>query len=121
MLVVTLLGLVAVCVGDKDPSISLRPPASSGPVFSSSIDTIPVVNSASTNQQSVYLKRPSSVHSSASASTSSSSSNDQIASGGRNNNPWYAGGSSGFGFDFNGGPNSEGNSVGSSSVRFLGI
>lgn len=113
MLVGTLLGFVALCVGDKDPSISLRPPASSGPVFSSSIDTIPVVNSASTNQQSVYIKRPSSAHSSASASasSSSSSSNDQVASGGRNNNPWYTGGGSGFGFDFNGGSNSDGNGV----------
>lgn len=112
LVTVVVLGIVAVCLGDKDPTLSLRPPGSSSPVFSSSIDSIPV-SSASSNQQSVYSKRPSTVHSTASASASLGSSSvtqDQSGSGGRHNNPWF---SQGVGYEFNG---VDSNSAGGSSV-----
>lgn len=112
--VVVLLQVIAVCLGDKDPTLSLRPPSASSPVFSSSIDSIPVLSSAS-SQQSVYSKRPNSLHSTVAASASSSSSSDQSTSGGRNNSPWYTPGNT-FTFDFPGGSGSDLAAAGASSV-----
>jgi len=69
--VLGIASVLAVCAGDKDISSSLHRSPSSSPVFSSSIDSIPVQSVASTNQQNLY-KSPGLIHSSASASASAS-------------------------------------------------
>ncbi|CAL8110806.1 unnamed protein product [Orchesella dallaii] len=75
-LVGVLIGIASVlacCAGDKD---LLRVPSASSPVFSSSIDSIPLQSGASNNQQSLY-KNPNLIHSSASASASANHNVDQ--------------------------------------------
>lgn len=105
--------LVSGLTDGKDQQSILRPPqqASVSPVFSSSIESIPVV--ASSQQQSVYAKGPNVVHSTASASASASGHGND-PSGGRNNHQWYGSSQgSGFNFDYNNGASDSGSAAAS--------